>query len=143
MGGGGGGGGGVLSATLRSGTGGWTIFGMSTNTRKMFRPAPSYLVSSLALRRSKRNVGSRDRTLAGFLALPWTFALLGGASVSGADPATLVATGAAALDEPPPSDPTKRAPSATATTSSTAAKISFVRFSAPSFTTASSSKFPP
>src|SRR6185369_5988413 len=59
--GGGGGGGGGPCATTGCCTADATGFGISTCTWKMLRPAPSYLVSSLARNQSYRNVGSRLR----------------------------------------------------------------------------------
>src|SRR5579863_80488 len=142
MGGGGGGSGGPVW------TGGWffttgamSLGGGSTNARKTSRPVPSYFVSSLAFSRSKRNVGSRDRPPTVLAPPPWPFTACCGTTASVGEPAA--ATGTAALDEPPPNHPSDHAPTPTATASSTPATINVVRFSAPSFTTASSSRFPP
>src|SRR6266568_4627868 len=142
MGGGGGGGGGVLSATLFGCTGGVIILGISTNTRKMFRPAPAYFVSSLTFRTSVCSVGSSDCVAFCFPPALFLVVLTVGCGM-GSGGAPLIFAGAAALDEPNPNIPTNRLTKrTTASTPSTTAAITLFRFSAPTFTTSSSDKFP-
>src|SRR6266567_9609158 len=106
MGGGGGGGGGPLSATLFGWTGGVTTFGISTNTRKIFRPVPSYFVSSLIFKTSVRRVGSSD--CVAFCCFPPARLFeeaLGASRSTGSGVVLTFAEGAAALDEPNPKIP--------------------------------------
>ena len=110
--------------------------GGSTNTLKIFRPAPSYLVSSLLARRSVRKVGSSDCTVPGFFPpFPTRTGLAGGcaAGLEGSE----IRDGAdeARGEEVSPIEPTKRVPINTrAIAPSDTAAMSLVRFSAPNFT---------
>jgi hypothetical protein len=108
---------------------GWSVagftmaLGISTWARKMFRPAPAYLVSSLALSQSNLSVGSSERGAAAFL--PAAGAL------GTTDGAVAAVDGAAAVELP---DNIHRPTNTSANTPRTMARISLFRFSAPTCT---------
>jgi hypothetical protein len=127
---GGGGGGPVGGGGVGLITGLLTGRGMSICARKIFRPLPWYLVSSLAFNQSYRSEGSRERH-AVLIFLPRPRVLGGGGVLDGA--ATL-ADGLASVGDEPPELNIHRAMRMTASTIRATAAISLVRFSAPSFT---------
>ena len=101
----------------------------SASARKIFRPLPSYFVPSLVLSKSKRNVGSRLRSVLTGL-LPRLIFVEFVVGATGKDNAE---GGIEAADEVPPELKSHCARSPTATTISTTAMISLFRFSLPIF----------
>src|SRR6185503_1237393 len=111
----------------------------------MFRPAPSYLVSSLNFNRSKRRLGSRFCATVFFplaLRVEGLVRGLGDKFAPGPGFVAKLAEGGMAvdaeLDDPPNQLDNWKASSTTATTTSAAAAMTLLRFSAPSFTRYSS-----
>src|SRR5439155_19373682 len=118
------------------------VGGGSTNTLKIFRPVPSYFVSSLAFSKSRCSVGSSDDAPLAFFPVDRVrelFLDVGGAGWldnSAALGTVWVADAEVTSEDPPPKNVKKRvAASPSASTPSATAAISFVRFSAPTFTT--------
>ena len=121
--------------------------GGATNTRKMFRPAPSYFVSSLDFNKSNRRLGSRvcpasflpPLFRAGVLAL-CLFLEVEATREFGVVAVTVVES---ATEEPPPKKSENcQAATTIAMKPSDAAAMTFFRLSAPIFTKPSSNTFP-
>src|SRR5271166_4679584 len=126
----GGGGGGACTGCLSGGSG-FGIGGASGCDRKMSRPVPLYVTSSLDLSQSKRNVGSRVCDSIGWavLRLVWVLALCA-CEVAPVDGGRGALAAGAELSSPRNARTSRTA----AAIAKTAATMVFVLFSVPSFT---------